>query len=425
MGHVAPRGQNYRFLHDFAKILLTLPKIASQYRAVDISIVIVSYRVRYFLEQTLRAAQEALTGLSGEIIVVDNNSADGTMEFVKPRFPDVRFIENKENVGFGRANNQAIMQAQGEFTVILNPDTIITPACLQEPLQFMRSHPGCGATGLHMVNGQGRFLPESKRGFPTPWVSFCKIFGLSRLFPHSPLFAKYHLRYLSEHEAHRVDILSGAFMLCRTKLLQELGGFDPDFFMYGEDIDLSYRLLKGGWQNWYLPYDIVHYKGESTQKSSFRYVHTFYQAMLIFFRKHYSHLSILITLPVSIAIYAKATIALVTTTMKKTRQSLGFVNKDKHIDPLYIFYVAPQHMAQCQQFAKRKGVWAEFHDANKNICEKPAEGRRQRTFLTYDASAYSFNEMLERISHTDNDKVALAVYYPTHNMIITAADIIK
>ena len=286
MGHVAPRGQNYRFLHDFAKILLTLPKIASQYRAVDISIVIVSYRVRYFLEQTLRAAQEALTGLSGEIIVVDNNSADGTMEFVKPRFPDVRFIENKENVGFGRANNQAIMQAQGEFTVILNPDTIITPACLQEPLQFMRSHPGCGATGLHMVNGQGRFLPESKRGFPTPWVSFCKIFGLSRLFPHSPLFAKYHLRYLSEHEAHRVDILSGAFMLCRTKLLQELGGFDPDFFMYGEDIDLSYRISQSGHECWYLPATMVHYKGESTRKDA-RYVRIFYGAMLIFYRKHF------------------------------------------------------------------------------------------------------------------------------------------
>lgn len=253
---------------------------------MDISIVIVSYRVRRFLEQTLRAAQDALAGLSGEILVVDNHSADGTMEFVKPRFPGVKFIENEENVGFGRANNQAIMQARGEFTVILNPDTIITPACLLEPLQFMRSHVRCGAIGLHMVNGQGRFLPESKRGFPTPWVSFCKIFGLSKLFPRSPIFAKYHLRYLSENEAHRVDILSGAFMFCRTRLLQDLGGFDTDFFMYGEDIDLSYRISLSGHECWYLPTTMVHYKGESTYKDA-RYVRIFYGAMLIFYHKHF------------------------------------------------------------------------------------------------------------------------------------------
>lgn len=254
---------------------------------MDISVVIVSYRVKYFLEQTLRAAQEALQGYESEIIVVDNNSGGDTMPFIKARFPQVKFIENDHNVGFGRANNQAIMQVQGTHTVILNPDTIITPQCIGRCVEWMQSHPRCGAIGLHMLDGNGVFLPESKRAFPTPWVSFCKIFGLSMLFPRSPWLAKYHLRFLDEHQAHRIDILSGAFMFCRTRLLQDIKGFDPDFFMYGEDIDISYRMVQQGFDNWYLPVDMVHYKGESTKKDSLRYVQVFYDAMLIFYRKHY------------------------------------------------------------------------------------------------------------------------------------------
>ena len=243
--------------------------------------------MKHFLEQTIRSAQEALKGLSGEIIVVDNNSADDTMPYVKPKFPGVTFIENKENVGFARANNQAIMQAKGTYTLILNPDTIITPECLQKPLEWMSQHPLCGAIGLHMIDGNGQFLPESKRAFPTPWVSFCKIFGLSKLFPYSRAFAKYHLRYLDEFQPHAIDILAGAYMFCRTDLLQKIGGFDEDFFMYGEDIDLSYRMVKEGYQNWYLPVNMLHYKGESTKKDSMRYVKVFYEAMLIFYRKHF------------------------------------------------------------------------------------------------------------------------------------------
>ena len=232
---------------------------------MEITIVIVSYQAKYFLEQTLRSAIEAVEGSDCEIIVVDNNSGDGTAAWVRERFgQQVRLIENKHNVGFGRANNQAIAQARGRYTLILNPDTIVTRSCLQSCCQWMASHPECGAIGVHMIDGDGHFLPESKRAFPTPWVSFCKIFGLSRLFPRSRWLAKYHLRYLDEREPHAVDILSGAFMFCRTSLLQQVGGFDEDFFMYGEDIDLSYRLVKAGYQNWYVPASIVHYKGEST-----------------------------------------------------------------------------------------------------------------------------------------------------------------
>ena len=160
---------------------------------MDITIVIVNYRVKYFLEQTLRSVEEAMEGLTGEVIVIDNNSGDDSVSFSRERFPNVRFIENKRNIGFARANNQGIVQAKGEFTLLLNPDTIISHDTLAEPIAWMREHPECGAVGVRMVDGNGVFLPESKRAFPTPWVSFCKIFGLSRLFPKSRLFAKYHL----------------------------------------------------------------------------------------------------------------------------------------------------------------------------------------------------------------------------------------
>lgn len=390
-----------------------------------LSVIIVSYNVKDYLWQCLFSVEKALAGIDAEIIVFDNHSRDGSVDVLTKAYPDVTFISCPHNLGFARANNHAIRQSNGEYILLLNPDTLVGEDTIRHGLAFMDSHPGAGALGTRMLNSDGSVAKESRRGIPAPMTAFYKMSGLCSLFPQHRRLGRYYLGWLSWKEPARIEVISGAYCLLRRQALEETGLLDEDFFMYGEDIDLSYRLLKAGWENWYLPDPILHYKGESTQKSSFRYVHVFYEAMLIFFRKHYSHLSILITLPVSIAIYAKATIALVTTTMKKTRQSLGFVNKDKQIDPLYIFYVAPQHMAQCQQFAKRKGLWAEFHDANKNICEKPAEGRRQRTFLTYDASAYSFNEMLERISRLQDNRVALAVYYPDQDMVITAADIIK
>ncbi|MBQ4367509.1 MAG: glycosyltransferase family 2 protein, partial [Muribaculaceae bacterium] len=260
---------------------------------MEVTVVIVNYRVKFFLEQTLRSVMEALEGLQSEVIVVDNHSGDDSIAFQRQRFPGVTFIENPENVGFARANNQAIMQAQGKFTLILNPDTIITRDCITQGLAWMRDHERCGAIGVRMVDGNGVFLPESKRSFPTPWVSFCKIFGLSALFPRSRWFAKYHLRYLDDRQPHAIDILAGAYMLCRTALLQQVGGFDEDFFMYGEDIDLSFRLVQAGYENWYLPVEMIHYKGESTKKDSMRYVRVFYEAMLIFYRKHFPRFSVL------------------------------------------------------------------------------------------------------------------------------------
>jgi N-acetylglucosaminyl-diphospho-decaprenol L-rhamnosyltransferase len=391
-----------------------------------LSVIIVSYNVKDYLWQCLYSLEKALKGLDAEVIVFDNHSRDGSVDALAKAYPTVTFISSPHNIGFARGNNHAIRQSSGEYVLLLNPDTLVGEDTIRHALSFMAGHLGAGALGTRMLNSDGSVARESRRGIPAPMTAFYKMSGLCRLFPTHRKLGRYYMGWLSWDEPARIEIISGAYCLLRRQALEEVGLLDEDFFMYGEDIDLSFRLLKAGWENWYLPDAILHYKGESTQKSSFRYVHVFYEAMLIFFRKHYSHLSVLITLPVSLAIYAKATLSLLSTTMKKTRRSLGFVSKDKETDPLYIFYIAPQHMAQCQRLAKHKGLWAEFHDANKRIRENPTlTGRQTTTFLTYDASAYSFNEMFERISRLQDNRVALAVYYPDKDMVITAADIIK
>jgi GT2 family glycosyltransferase len=256
---------------------------------MQLSVVIVNYNVRYFLEQALHAVRRASEGLSVEVFVVDNNSVDDSVAMVREKFPEVVLLANQENVGFSRANNQAIAQARGEYVLLLNPDTVVEESTFHRCLSFMRAHPDCGGLGVKMIDGKGNFLPESKRGFPSPSVAFYKTFGLSRLFPRSPVFNRYHLGYLSPDETHAVEVLSGAFMMMPKKVLDEIGYLDETFFMYGEDIDLSYRILQAGYRNYYFADTcIIHYKGESTKKGSLNYVRTFYQAMIIFARKHFS-----------------------------------------------------------------------------------------------------------------------------------------
>ena len=266
-----------------------------------ICIVIVSYNVCQLLDECLQSVKRALQGIDGEIYVVDNLSTDGTVETLQPRHPDVHFIANKQNVGFACANNQAIRCTDSEYVLLLNPDTVVYENTLRGVLDFLDQHPEAGGAGVRMLTREGKPAPESRRAIPTPWVAMLKMLGATR---------RYYMSHLSWDEPGRIEAISGAFCMLRRKALDQIGLLDEDYFMYGEDIDLSYRLLKGGWQNWYLPFDIIHYKGESTQKSTFRYVHTFYQAMLIFFRKHYGHLSIFFSLPIQLAIYFRAFMAL-------------------------------------------------------------------------------------------------------------------
>jgi GT2 family glycosyltransferase len=208
---------------------------------------------------------------------------------VQTKFPQIHLIANKDNVGFSRANNQALAISDARYLLLLNPDTVVEEDTFSKVVSFMDEHPDAGGLGVRMVDGKGRFLPESKRGLPTPQVAFFKIFGLAKLFPKSKRFGRYHLGYLSEFDTNEVDVLSGAFMLMRKETLDKVGFLDETFFMYGEDIDLSYRIQLGGYKNYYFPETkIIHYKGESTKKSSVNYVFVFYKAMVIFAKKHFS-----------------------------------------------------------------------------------------------------------------------------------------
>jgi len=279
---------------------------------MKLSVIIVNYNVEYFLEQCLYAVRRAMQHVDGEVIVVDNNSIDGSNAMVKKKFPEVKLFENKENLGFSKANNQGIKKSSGEYVLLLNPDTVVEDDTFLKVVGFMDAHQEAGALGVKMVDGAGKFLPESKRGLPTPEAAFYKMFGISALFPHSKRFSKYHLGYLDENEIHEVEILSGAFMLLRKKVLDEIGLLDETFFMYGEDIDLSYRVIKAGYKNYYFPKTrIIHYKGESTKKSSVNYVLVFYNAMVIFAKKHFTYKSArLFTHLINLAIYFRAFLAI-------------------------------------------------------------------------------------------------------------------
>ncbi len=280
---------------------------------MKLSVIIVNYNVKYFLEQCLNSVRRASEGMEVETWVVDNSSVDGSVKMMREKFPEVLLIENKENVGFSRANNQAIRQSQGEYVLLLNPDTIVEDDTFRKVIAFMDAHPDAGGLGVKMIDGKGNFLPESKRGLPTPVVAFYKIFGLSKIFPKSRIFGRYHLGFLDRDQIHEVDILSGAFMLMRKSVLDKTGLLDETFFMYGEDIDLSYRINLAGYKNYYYPETrIIHYKGESTKKGSINYVFVFYNAMIIFARKHFSQKNArLFSMLINVAIYFRATLAIV------------------------------------------------------------------------------------------------------------------
>ena len=260
-----------------------------------LSVIIVSYNVKYFLEQCLCSVEKAIHYWNSnknqgiEVIVVDNNSSDNTVSYLNSGFSSVNLISNKTNVGFSKANNIAIRKATGEYFLFLNPDTIIPENFFTECLSFLTTHKDAGGVGVKMIDGRGQYLKESKRGFPKPWVSFYKLTGITSLFPTSGKFARYYLGHLDKNKVQQVDALSGACMFVSRIAIEKAGTFDERFFMYAEDIDLSYRIVRSGLKNYYLPSPvIIHFKGESTKKD-FKYVKMFYGAMVEFVEKHYRH----------------------------------------------------------------------------------------------------------------------------------------
>ena len=417
--------------------------------ALKLSVIIVNYNVKYYLDQCIRSVLRAFEEMKeasssdsssassvnedvAEIIVVDNHSADGSVDYLEQRYPQklfpmVRFVRSAHNLGFARANNIAIRQSRGEYVLLLNPDTIVGEDALKASVDFMDVHEDAGAVGVRMLGAQGRRAMESRRGLPTPMVSFFKMLGFCNRWPHHRLFGKYYMGYLPWDEPCQIEVVSGAYCMLRRKALDEVGLLDEDFFMYGEDIDLSYRVLKGGYHNYYLPVDILHYKGESTQKSSFRYVHVFYEAMLIFFRKHYSGMTFLLSLPIKTAIYAKALMALVGMLSDRMRKSLGFFAPSAEDAQHYVFVGSQEMQDACRDIARRLGLDAEFHDSEVQEDKSEATwSEKNDNVLVLDADSMSYADMLKRMSRLSdmNVNVTLGTYSKEIGKIITDREIL-
>ena len=391
-----------------------------------LSVVIVNYNVKYYLEQCLESVRRASQGLQVEVFVVDNLSTDGSVPYLRERFPEVTFIENDENVGFARANNQAIRQSRGEYVLLLNPDTILCEDTLRRFVDFMDAHPEAGAAGAYMLHADGTFAPESRRGLPTPFVAFCKMSGLTRLFPKSRLFGRYYMGYLDVNEANRIEAISGACMMLRREALDRVGLLDEDFFMYGEDIDLSYRILQGGYYNYFLPVRMLHYKGESTVKNSYRYVYTFYQAMRLFFRKHYSHYSWVISLPINLAIWASSFMTYVANRLRYRKKRRG---TSLSLNALVI--------GQHPMLAEVRELLEKHHpEGNHRFVEASgavaSDGHlvagvdlTAYDTVVYDVGCYSYGTILRLLEQTPGNVLRLGTYSTSTKVLITDRKVYK
>ena len=396
---------------------------------MKLSVIIVNYNVKFYLEQCLHSVLRATHDIDTEVYVVDNHSRDGSVEYLAERFPNVIFISSNHNLGFARANNMAIRQCTGQYVLLLNPDTIVGEDAIASVLRFMDQHPKAGGAGVRMLNVNGSNAMESRRGLPSPFTAFYKMTGLCTRFPQSRRFGHYYMGYLPWDQPAQIEIISGAFCMLRHKALDQAGLLDEDFFMYGEDVDLSYRLLKSGWQNWYVPATILHYKGESTQKSSFRYVHVFYDAMLIFFRKHYGHLSLLLTLPIKAAIIFKASIELVRMQAKKMRQAMGFSSHKGYVQHSYIFIGQARTLEQCRLLARYKGLKASFYEGNAHTMPKGHLGidipSDEQVHVVYDVQAYTYQQIFGIFATTPTPNVGIGTYDADTHTIITAEEILR
>jgi len=392
-------------------------------------VVIVSYNVKHYVTQCLNSLAKALEGIDSKIIVVDNHSNDGTVEYLQRRFRRIEIVDSNHNLGFARANNVAIRQSNSEYVLLLNPDTFVGEDTIREAVAFMDEHLQAGGLGVRMQNTDGSLAKESRRGLPSPIVSFYKMSGLCARFPQSRTFGRYYMGYLDWDTPQRIDVISGAFCLLRRSALDRVGLLDENFFMYGEDIDLSYRLLKGGYENWYLPLPILHYKGESTEKSSFRYVHVFYQAMLIFFRKHYGHLSLCMAVPIKLAIYVKACMALVQMQIEKMRQSLGFTGR-RMAEPIFVFIGGVQMISRCRTIARRKGLTAEFHIADEQLyvdseMVPTMPIGKSNVYYVFDTDTFSYKAILSLMRTPRQVKAIVGTFNGKTKTIITPKEIIR
>lgn len=397
---------------------------------MKLTVVIVSYNVKYYLEQCLDSLFRALHGIEAEIYVVDNHSKDYSVEYLQQRFDKVKFIACNHNFGFARANNLAINRTESEYVLLLNPDTVIGENVIKDSIAFMDSHDNAGGLGVQMLKCNGERALESRRGLPTPLTAFYKMCGLCAKYPQNRKFGKYYMGYLSWDRPGQIEVISGAYCFLRRSAINKAGALDEDFFMYGEDIDLSYRILKNGYNNWYIPAKILHYKGESTQRSSFRYVHVFYDAMLIFFKKHYAHVASWISIPIKAAIYSKAACALLQMVFSRIHKGLGFShNNNKDIE--YLFLVSEKSKQQCTELAHMKGL-----KFNIEVCDEKSNpqghliledkiNKKACTYAVYDINAFRYETILDIFSRNPQHNILLGTFNADNSTIITDQEILK
>ncbi|WP_455585249.1 glycosyltransferase family 2 protein [Bacteroides sp.] len=389
---------------------------------MKLTVVIVNYNVKYYLEQCLISLYRAIENVPAEVVVVDNASTDGSPEYITERFPHLTYIYNEENVGFARANNQAMQKAKGEYVLLLNPDTLLPETNITEALAFMDAHPDAGACGVKMLAPDGHFLPESKRGYPSPATSFWKLIGMHRFFPDNPRFDGYYLSRLDENSIHSVPVLAGAYMMLRKTALDSSGLLDEDFFMYGEDIDLSCRITEAGYRNYYLPFPILHYKGESTSKESYRYVRVFYGAMDIFFCKHGTHYPLPYQWMIRVGIKLQTWLKLAIVCAKK---HIPVFHSDKETKPRFLIFASEKNMhgirAICQ--SNHLGDHHHFVVSNErttlNGHELSFGTQEDFTHVVYDSSVFSYSAILSLLSQNRKKALLLGVYNPQSRVLVT------
>lgn len=398
---------------------------------MKLSVVIVNYNVSHYLLQCVDSLSHALRGTDSEVIVVDNHSRDNSVTLLRQYHPEVRIVENLHNLGFAKANNIAIRQSRGEYVLLLNPDTIVSESVVKGVISFLDSHPEAGSAGVRMLNADGTVAPESRRGVPTPMTAFYKLSGLCGMFPNSRRFGRYYLGHLPWDSPQQIEVVSGAFCMLRTSVLKKVGLLDEDYFMYGEDIDLSYRILKSGATNWYVPETILHYKGESTHKSSFRYVHVFYQAMHIFFRKHFSHLGLFISIPIKTAIIVKASSALLLMLTERMRLSLGFARRNNGLTAGPMLCVGSDSMvATCREISNKHGLEAtlcicsSLNEVSSYVDRLSDETGKALT-VVFDPEKFDYGSMLSFVSDNHMRNISLGVFQPSTSSIITQSEIIR
>lgn len=366
---------------------------------MQLSVIILNYNVRYFLEQCVLSVQKALEGIDGEIIVIDNNSSDDSCAMMKQHFPNVKLIENNENLGFPKGNNIGVAQAQGKYICILNPDTVVAEDTFSKILNFVtlsavELQNNIGIIGCKLIDGTGNFLPESKRGVPTPWVAFTKIFGLYKLFPKSSWFNQYYAQHLTENQSGNVDILVGAFMVMQRELYTEIGGFDENCFMYSDDIDLSYMVLQKGKFNYYFhETTVVHYKGESTIRDE-KYMKRFQEAMQFFYKKHFKK-SFVFDFFMKIG-------AFVFSLMKKNQSK----SVQREIDK-YIIFSKDSLQLKLNKKITILNDFAQF----KNNLQLDIE-------IIFDTNSFSFKEIIEFMNYNKSKNLTFKNYIATSHCII-------